>query len=429
MRFSVASMRADDSPIDWNAYKESLRPGSIAEPEWNTLFPLLITRIGSTWRDYHNMLLRNSALIPPEIGANTDPLALIGLEIQAARASLGTSISGRLQTAGFAIDISGQFVRALNRTTRETFVTTSLNDGSFVFESVTPGDYLFDVDNGVTNDTSPLRIEPGRAVTGITVQVQLGSTIRGQVTQSTSGTPIEGAVVTVSNGGNRHSDLRTVTTDSDGRYLISGLRSGTYSLVIGASGRATEVVNGIALTEQSETIVNRLLGEAGGIRATVRQSSSSGAIENAIVTLLRGGTTEPVAVLQSDAEGTVHFTGVAAGLYTVRTTAAGFGAAEITNVRVDSNADTSLTLQLAAAVSVAGRVVNSAGGATGMPGITVNLVSSTNIRVAQAVTQQGGAFSFAAVAPGEYRLEVMAEDPTRNNFMIWDHSRASQGAV
>jgi len=86
------------------------------------------------------------------------------------------------------------------------------------------------------------------------VGVQTG-TIAGIVTDSTSGEPLPGVNVAVLG------TQQGASTDGDGRYTISGVEVGTYTLQASFVGLATETVDGVEVFEGETTQVNFTLVE------------------------------------------------------------------------------------------------------------------------------------------------------------------------
>jgi len=52
IRFNLSTLRADDTPIDWDALESSLRPPGIPDDAWAVLWKSFQDSIGDTWADY-----------------------------------------------------------------------------------------------------------------------------------------------------------------------------------------------------------------------------------------------------------------------------------------------------------------------------------------------------------------------------------------
>ena len=246
-----------DALFDFNAIRDELRPVELTDGEFQPLFEQLITQVGLTNGDYLEMLARNATLLPPELGPNNDVDNLLALELRKAEAAIGTSISGELFARSFSIDIAGVVVDALNTTTNEDFSTFTLNDGTFIFEDLTPGLYEFSIpDVLLTPDTQlPLDLQSGEAFTGLTLELEPGLVIFGEVTSAATGTAITDAFVNLfrdidNDGIEDYIDNEQV--DSEGGYSLSGLEAGTYTVVLEAPGFGRTFQTNLMVTENTE---------------------------------------------------------------------------------------------------------------------------------------------------------------------------------
>ena len=140
VNFTITAIEATDSrPLDWEIVQRDARPEGTDDALWQRIWPVIRADIGSTWGDLVRMLARNASLVPPELGPAGDVQLLYRLEVMKATAATGTSISGHATTTDLAVDLSGREVTARNLTSGDVYSTLSLTDGSFIFESVTPG--------------------------------------------------------------------------------------------------------------------------------------------------------------------------------------------------------------------------------------------------------------------------------------------------
>ncbi len=108
---------------------------------------------------------------------------------------------------------------------------------------------LINASPGVTN---PVKDYMGRVTSstadynGVVLLDDLASSVAGVVTDSADASPIEGATVTA--GG------RSDTTNSDGEYTLTGLRSGAYTVTASADGYYAATVEGVVVGTNEDVV-------------------------------------------------------------------------------------------------------------------------------------------------------------------------------
>jgi len=215
--FTVYANKASDpTPVDYSRLSPVLRRTGLSDSQWSAVFARFQSMVGPTSGDYVQMLARNATQLPPSLGDARDPVALAELEVRRAEAAIGTSIAGTLKTTDPQVSLAGRTVDATNSATRDVFTTTSLNDGTFLFEAVTPGSYTFRVDQAVEAVVPPVAVAAGQAAQGVTLSLSLGGVITGSITSANALGPVGGATVEANSGGT----LVTRTTDPNLRYLL-----------------------------------------------------------------------------------------------------------------------------------------------------------------------------------------------------------------
>ncbi len=112
----------------------------------------------------------------------------------------------------------------------------------------------------------------GQAVTG---------SILGHVTDST-GAAVAGATVQIQNAGTGFSE--SAQTDSEGRYLVRNIPSGSYDVTVSQAGFQSQVRRGVALSVASEITVNVELA-VGNISEKVEVTATAAAIETSNATI------------------------------------------------------------------------------------------------------------------------------------------------
>ena len=153
-------------------------------------------------------------------------------------AAVSTSIRGVAVGTAPGVILAGNMITATNGTTGDIFTTNILNDGSFVFPTVTAGSYTFSVpDDLIDGSPAPVTVNAGQAVTGVAVTLDPEVTLSGRVTGG--GVSVAGASVTVWTATGLVAD---VETDANGNYVATFV-PGTYTLEVDAQGLARSYSN------------------------------------------------------------------------------------------------------------------------------------------------------------------------------------------
>ena len=223
-------------PSFWQNNVQSVIPIDVASAaNWPAVEARLQAMVGSTWGSYVGLLDREAALLPLSSGNPSSPAELVQLALQQAQAAVQTSISGLAVGTGPGVLLAGNKVTATNATTGDIFRATVLNDGSFVFPTVTPGSYTLSVADALLHGPStPITVGTGQSLTGVKLTLDPEAILIGQITASADGSPVAGAsVFLISSGGNKFS----VISDTSGNYGTA-LAPGDYTVVVVAQGLA-----------------------------------------------------------------------------------------------------------------------------------------------------------------------------------------------
>jgi hypothetical protein len=213
--------------------------------------------------------------------AMTEPVQITA-DINAPVEDVQCSLIAALSIAGKVIDkqkkpVSGAKVLAVGRSrfNMNGYDTTPTQvDGSFFIDSLTPGEYMLRVeDASLPKDAGKVTLDKTN-IEGLVLEVDRGGSIAGRVTRA--GKPVEGAAVSARlKSPPAKDDNRTFgrggseTSDADGRFTLSGLGPGTYSLYaeskrVGAFTRGPEVVLGDGETKTGVEVEMELAGSIAG---------------------------------------------------------------------------------------------------------------------------------------------------------------------
>jgi hypothetical protein len=145
----------------------------------------------------------------------------------------------------------------------------------------------------------------------IQVQAQLRDrTLSGRVT-SPSGAPVPNARLVLKN--TRSSDIRSVTVNSDGAYLVAKLSPGTYEITASAQGFA-DVHTTVAISADGKPVVNLVMQPGGAAEAGKGKVGSS---------TVKGDVTTSVSELPLNGRSASDVAALEPGVATARTQASG----------------------------------------------------------------------------------------------------------
>ena len=191
------------------------------------------------------------------------------------------------------------------------YTTGSYNLSSVITDFVAGGAK----DDGGVNTANPFR---KCTVAGAAVTVNPGATVSGKVKDS-SGKAVSGATVELYKDGTKVADA---TAGTDGKYTISNVSTGTYTLKAKSSDGS---LNGSAeITVKADSILNADVTVAKGFTVSGTIKSYGSASEAVTVTLLRGTSVIGSPQVLTGASGSVPysqsyaFSAVPAGTYTLK---------------------------------------------------------------------------------------------------------------
>lgn len=293
--------------------------------------------------------------------------------------------------------------------------TQTGDDGGFVFERLSPGEYRCKVDSA---DFAPsaATVEVTEDFCYIEIHAKPGSGIVGQVTDK-QGNPVPGVKVKV--------DRRTTsTTGEDGGYRLGGLAPGRHQVQIESKKYALTGKNYVQVNcKPGVAVTNHLsVAPAGKLKILLSTGKDGPAVPESISAELskqgdwRAGYRNLDAVVE---DGVALFEGIAAGNYTLQLEGPGIAQCR-GEVVIKSAVETVTNFVVAPVFTVAGRVVNEEGRAFEKATVTLYVErkvsrswggsSSHSESVSHGQTGEDGTFALEEVGAGAYKLRVKHDD-------------------
>jgi hypothetical protein len=256
--------------------------------------------------------------------------------------------------------------------------------------------------------------------------------VTGRITTAGNGRPVPNACVEATAVSAAAANLgigNGALTARSGTYKITGLRTGSYRIEIvpncvepAVNLRTVTLRHSVQVTQGRVTAkVNASLQGGGSIAGQV-SGPAAAAVPGACVEAyaLPGG---PVSVASTDAHGKYVVTGLPPGSYKVEfgnpscsdgatglgtqwyDAAAGKGAATVVTVKVGQTAS-AINAALPADGTITGAVTGTP--ASDLSGVCVSAVQLATGEPASFTVSEGGSYTLADLAPGQYRVEFQA---------------------
>jgi hypothetical protein len=358
--------------------------------------------------------------------------------------------------------INGVTVQLLDSSNNVVGTTTTSGDGNYTFSNLAAGNYsvrvtppagvaeTYDLDGVATPNVASFSLAAGqnrtdvdfgyRGTASVGDRVWLDS--NGNGTQDAGETGINGVTVQLLDSSNNV--VGTATTSGDGNYTFSNLAAGTYTVRLSnlpAGVSETYDLDGVATADQAtfplaagqnRTDVDFGYRYTGSVGDRVWLDSNGNGAQDAGETGLNGVTVQlldssnnVVGTATTSGDGNYTFNNLAPGTYTVRVSNLPAGVAETYDLDGVATANQA-TFSLGAGqnrtdVDFGYRYTGSVGdrvwldsngngtqdaGETGLNGVTVQLLDSSNNVVGTATTSGDGNYTFNNLAPGTYTVRV-----------------------
>ena len=354
----------------------------------------------------------------------------------------------------YAYDSNGNYVASADTNSNGVYTITGLATGSYrvEFEPYSGGYFAqYYNDEQTLSTADPVAVTAGNTTTSINAALSQGGSITGTITDATSGTAASGIAVTAySYTTTSTSYAGSATTDSTGRYSITGLNTANYKVEFSGAGYLTQYYNDRQTLTSADTVnvtygqastgINAAIQEAGAITGTVTDASSQAGLANALVTAYnsQGSSIEST---YTGTSGSYQLSSLPAGGYRV-----GFSAGTNQNYLpqyYNGKASLSTANQITVTAGHAAPGINAAlqpGGqiqgtvtdaSTNAPvsGIYVYAYAANGAFVSEATSAADGSYTISGLPTGTYDIEFNAANQSQNYVPQYYNGQSTFGAA
>jgi hypothetical protein len=317
---------SDSQTLDWQAVEPEISPAVTGAANWTAVYAQLEQMTGDTWGQYISMLDQYATLLPASVGDPSNPIDVLQFAVNQAVAAVSTSISGVAVGTAAGVMLAGNMITATNGTTGDIFATNILNDGSFVFPTVTAGSYTFSVPDDLIDGSSALAtVNLGQAVTGVAVTLDPEVTLSGRITAG--GVPVAGADFEVWTATGIVTDVQS---EAKGSYSAI-FAPGSYTVIVDADGFARDYSD-VTFSAGSQSL-NFALASESAASGTVSLSDGQAIQSVDVVGVLQGN--EPLPYF-SESFTTANFLldSLAPGVYDFDISAPNYSSVSIPDVQI-----------------------------------------------------------------------------------------------
>jgi len=189
------------------------------------------------------------------------------------------------------------------------------------------------------------------------------------------------------------------TTDANGNYSFTGLAAGDYTVTPSLAGFIFTPVSDTVTVSDADVVGINFTETASAAATSTVSGTTSGAVAQNVTISLSGSNSGSVL---TDSSGNYSFSGLAAGIYMVTPSLAGFTFSPVSSVVTTTSGTNASGLNFTATADTgsASSVSGTVSGAV-FQNVTINL---SGANTGSALTDENGRFSFTGLAAGDYTL-------------------------
>ena len=286
---------------------------------------------------------------------------------------------------------------------KNTYTGSTAKDGTLLMTGIEPGTYTATISSGgfLTQTKENIKIDAAKNTTLNPISLTAnGGTITGSVTMNDGGDKA-GVIVTAMTSDRRYS--YTAGTDVDGKFSLTDVYPGEYTLTLSQTGYAIRTKTGVKVLAGQSTSAGLFVfsSDYGTVSGTVKDSKGN-VIENAIVKV------GEISIF-TGANGQFSKTGIPVGNHTVSISKEGYNTQTLgQTITVESSKTVNIgTIRLSAIYgSISGTVSVNDGKSAANIDVTA---TDSNGAKTQVKTLSNGTYTIANLLPGTYTLTAESD--------------------
>ncbi|MBN1486358.1 MAG: hypothetical protein JW981_01875 [Anaerolineae bacterium] len=170
VNFQLDVLFPTQTPIDWDAHKDTMRPAPISTTDWDALYPTLTGQLGTTWASYLEVLAANAERLGKRGSTDYCANQLLDLEIRKAQALPTAAISGQLRDAETHQALGSILLTAITADGAGGYnyyrTITNFANGHFVLNNLPTGLYTITAEGYYFPDTTTFEIKNDQDIVG-----------------------------------------------------------------------------------------------------------------------------------------------------------------------------------------------------------------------------------------------------------------------
>ncbi|MGA4719889.1 carboxypeptidase regulatory-like domain-containing protein [Fictibacillus nanhaiensis] len=302
--------------------------------------------------------------------------------------------------------IPGASIRVIDSTQSTVISLLSADNGQYSVSGLATGRYQVNVTaiNFSSNLSGVIILANDTTVDNVALNPDPGS-LAGNVTSLTTGQPIPNTSIEVRAFGVAGPVIAVTVTNNEGRYLVSNLPPGVYTIVANALGFGTAEASEEVLSNQVRIQDLVMLSQISAVRGRVTDEGGQ-PLADTLISLAKDGASVVVQV-QTDIDGRYFISQIDAGSYTIVALNTDFQQSLQSFTVAPGDTATINFVLIGNPGTIAGRVTDRETGLA-IPGAVVFIFNSNSEPITSDVADEGGNYSVTGLAPGTYSVRATA---------------------